>query len=62
MPNVHVSKNPNGGWDVKLEGTEEPMACEATQEAAIAFAKDITQGHGEIKVHKEDGTFSTESQ
>jgi hypothetical protein len=46
-----------GGWEVKRPGTKRPSSRHATQQEAIAHAREIlrNRGGGEIVVHMKDG-------
>ncbi len=53
----HVVRNPNGGWDVKAQGSKRASAHEKTQAEAEKRAKKIVghAGGGEVIIHGRDG-------
>jgi hypothetical protein len=57
--NYHVTRNPNGGWDAKAEGTKRASSNHRTQDQAEAAAKSYSakQGGGEVRIHRPDGTI-----
>lgn len=54
--NIHIVKNPAGGWSVKQENAQRSSAnCDTQKEAiqrAISIAKNNSQ---EVVIHGEDG-------
>jgi len=53
--NQHVVPHPSG-WAVKAENTTRPSAVAATQQEAIARAREITRNQGtELFIHGENG-------
>lgn len=59
MANRHVVPNPNGGWDVKIEGQSRPESHHSTQSEAEQAAKAAARrtGGGEVVIHRPDGTI-----
>lgn len=58
----HVVPNPDGGWDVKKEGAKRASAHRDRKTDAVDRGKELAKsgGHGQIKIHKQDGEFQTE--
>ncbi len=58
----HVTKNPKGGWSVKKEGGARAMANLPNKTEAVKKGKELAKKAplGQLKIHKEDGTFQTE--
>lgn len=53
--NQHVTKNPNGGWNVKGEGNSKATKHTNTQKEAINVAKDIAKNQkSEVVIHGVD--------
>ena len=52
----HVTKNPDGGWNVVAPG-ERPSSRHDTQAEAIGRARDVVRisGGGEVVIHGRDG-------
>lgn len=59
MPDRHVVKNPEGGWDVKGEHAKRASSHEDTQADAERRAKEIVSnaGGGEVVIHRPDGSI-----
>lgn len=54
--NVHVSKNPEGGWKVKREGAEKASSVHKTQGDAIDQARNTAKRDGvEVVIHDRQG-------
>jgi uncharacterized protein YdaT len=54
--NVHVTKNPGGGWKVSKEAGKRASAITETQKEAIERARSIAQREqSEVVVHGVDG-------
>jgi uncharacterized protein YdaT len=53
----HVTKNPDGGWDIGKEGSPRKSGHADTQQAAIDRAREIVHnaGGGEVVIHGRDG-------
>ncbi len=52
MPNQHVTKNKNGGWNVKGEGNSKATKIVHTQKEAINIAKEIAKNQkSEVVIH-----------
>ena len=58
----HVTPRTNGGWDVKEENASRVSSRHDTKAEAIARAKELAkkQTHGQVIIHKQDGTIQTE--
>ena len=55
-PSIHVVPSPNGGWDIKKDGAERRSGHEATQNEAIARAKELAQKQKtELLIHGKNG-------
>ncbi|MDR0912182.1 MAG: DUF2188 domain-containing protein [Methanobrevibacter sp.] len=54
---IHVVKNPNGGWCNKRPHAQRASSCHETQQSAIDYAifKAKTQGNTEVIIHAENG-------
>ena len=57
--NYHVTRNPEGGWVAKAEGATRASSRHRTQAQAEAAAKRYagSQGGGEVRIHRPDGTI-----
>lgn len=57
MPNYHVVKNPDGGWDAKKDYAERSSFHADTQSEAERAAKKFAGnlGGGEVRIHGVDG-------
>lgn len=54
--NQHVTKNPNGGWNIKGAGNSKPTKIVQTQKEAIDIAKSIAKNQkSEVVIHGKDG-------
>ena len=54
--NQHVTKHPDGGWQVKAEGNEKATVRTKTKAEAEAKAVEMSKPHGTKHVpHKMDG-------
>lgn len=52
----HVTKHPDGGWQVKGEGNARATAKTDTQKEAISIAREISRNQeSELVIHGEDG-------
>jgi hypothetical protein len=53
----HVVPNPEGGWDVEAPNAQRASSHHATQDEAIARAREIihNSGGGELVIHRPDG-------
>lgn len=61
MKYQYVVHDPNGGWNVKREGSAKATKHFKNKEDAKAFAKAIAKSqHTGIRVQKLNGTFSEE--
>lgn len=58
----HVTKDSEGGWGVLKEGGKRASAHLETKAEAVERGKELAKagGHGQIKIHKEDGNIQTE--
>ncbi len=58
----HVTPSTKGGWDVQKEGGKRPSAHATRKTDAVARGKELAKKAplGQIKIHKQDGTFQTE--
>ena len=58
----HVTKRPDGGWQVKEEGVDEPCVKVDTKATAIACGKEVAKAAkpSQLIVHKENGQFEDE--
>lgn len=58
----HVVPNPNGGWDVRREGSNRASAHLDTKDPAVDRATDLAKSAplGQVIIHKGDGTIQTE--
>lgn len=54
---IHVVKNPNGGWCNKKSNAERASSCHETQEDAInqAVNQAKNQGNTEVFIHGKNG-------
>ena len=57
MSNYHVTKNQDGGWNVKRENSERASKIVETQNVAEQLAKQYSSnsGGGEVRIHGLDG-------
>lgn len=56
VTNYHVSKHPDGGWQVKRAGAERALKKFKTQAEAIAFAKEKSENQdNNVVIHKKSG-------
>ena len=54
--NIHVTPHPNGGWQVKAEGSNRATARTSTQCKAINIARPMSQRQGvELVIHRPNG-------
>lgn len=54
--NQHVLPHPNGGWQVKTEGSTRATARTTTQKEAIGVARNIARtNHSELFIHRLNG-------
>lgn len=52
----HVTKHPEGGWQVKGEGNTKATVRTSTQKEAIQIAREIAiHQHSELVIHGRDG-------
>jgi hypothetical protein len=58
----HVTKNHDGGWNVKKEGGQRPSGNFDTKQEAIDRGKELAKGAptGQLKIHGQDGKIQTE--
>jgi hypothetical protein len=58
----HVTKNSDGGWDVKKEGGERASGHFDTKADAVGRGKELAKsgGLGQVKVHDQDGKIQLE--
>lgn len=58
----HVTKNQNGGWGVKKEGTKRSSGNFSTKREAVDRGKDLAKKAplGQIKIHGQNGKIQTE--
>lgn len=55
----HVVARQGGGWAVRSSGASRAGRVFKNKEDAVAYAKDVARKeHGELYVHKRDGTIS----
>ena len=56
--NQHVTKHPDGGWQVKGAGNQRATARTETQSEAIGIARNIAiNQNSELFIHGENGRF-----
>ena len=57
MSNYHVTKNQDGGWNIKKENSERVSKVVETQNIAEQLAKQYSSnsGGGEVRIHGLDG-------
>lgn len=57
MPNYHVTKHPDTGWQVKRENAGRASSLHQTQALAEQAAKGYARnaGGGEVRIHKPSG-------
>lgn len=54
--NQHVTKRPDGQWQIKGEGNTRATALASTQAEAIDIAREIARNqHSELFIHRPDG-------
>lgn len=54
--NQHVTKHPDGGWQVKGAGNEKATKVTSTQKESIDAAKEIAKNQkSEVVIHGKDG-------
>lgn len=54
--NQHVTKHPQGGWQVKGDGNSRATVITATQAEAICIARDIAINQkSEVVIHRTNG-------
>lgn len=60
---IHVVKNPNGGWFIKDLYTIKEPSCYETQQSAInrAIRQAKTQGNTEVIIHSKKGKIVKKS-
>jgi hypothetical protein len=52
----HVVPNPNGGWDIKLDGSARASAHAETKKSAVSIGKEMSRRQGtEFIIHSKDG-------
>ena len=52
----HIMPHPDGGWQVKAEGSTKATKRFKTKEEAVAYAKTVSKNQGTTIVpHKKDG-------
>jgi len=58
----HVTKNSGGGWNVKKEGAQRSSAHLERKTDAVQRGRELAKsgGHGQLKIHKQNGQFQTE--
>lgn len=55
----HVVRSLSGGWAVRQSGSSRVSKTFKTQAEAVAYARDRARSeHGELYVHRSDGTIS----
>jgi uncharacterized protein YdaT len=59
---IHVVPCQDGNWAVKKEGADRASSIYSRKDEAIDRAKEIAKRAelGQVKIHKENGTFQTE--
>lgn len=56
--NQHVTRHPDGGWQVKGANNTKATARTETQAEAIQIARTISKNqHSEMIIHRKDGTI-----
>ena len=56
--NQHVTRHPEGGWQVKGEGNQKATFRMSTQAKAISAARTIARNQGsELVIHRANGTI-----
>ncbi|KZX15264.1 hypothetical protein MBCUT_15890 [Methanobrevibacter cuticularis] len=60
---IHVVKNPNGGWSNKKPHAERSLSIHETQQSAInhAIRQAKTQGNTEVIIHSKNGKIRSSS-
>lgn len=59
MTNQHVTPHPDGGWQVKAEGSSKATVRTDTKAQAFEIARDIARNQkSELLVHNKDGQIS----
>lgn len=54
--NQHVTRRPDGNWQVKGEGNKRPTAVTSTQKESISIATGIARNQqSELVIHGKDG-------
>ena len=58
----HVTKNPEGGWNVKGAGAKRASGHFDTKQQAVQRGKELAKNAplGQIKIHGQDGKIQTE--
>jgi len=58
----HVTKNQDGGWDVKKEGAQRASGHFDNKQQAVSRGKELAKGRpiGQIKIHGQNGKIQTE--
>jgi len=57
--NQHVTRHPNGGWQVKGAGNSRATVRTETKSDAIGIARGIARNqHAELVIHNMDGRIS----
>lgn len=57
----HVTKNPNGGWQVKREGASRASGVHNTKAEAVKAGRTIAKNEkGQLLIHKQNGQFQEE--
>lgn len=60
MPDQHVTRHKNGGWQVKGAGDSKVTSKHDTQKQAIDAAKVIAENQGkEVIIHRKNGQIRT---
>lgn len=56
--NQHVTRRPDGAWQVKGEGANRAYRVTQTQAEAINIARSVSRNQGsELFIHRQDGTI-----
>ena len=54
--NIHVTPDPHGKWQVKIEKTNSPIVRTPTQKVAIDIGRQIAkERHSELVIHRPNG-------
>lgn len=58
----HVTKNNDGGWDLRKEGGQRSSGNFDTKNQAVDRGRELAKssGLGQLKIHKQNGQFQTE--